>query len=103
MTPETVGKLEEGFLRGFTDSEACLYAGINPSTLYAYCAEHPEFSEKKEVLKNSPLMLAKQIQYDDLLERDKQIAQKVIDRATARKTEISGPQGGDISITIKGV
>lgn len=46
-----VGKLESFFVRGLSDREACLLANINPDTLYTYCNEHPEFSERKELLK----------------------------------------------------
>ena len=60
MTPEIIDKLEEGFLMGFTDREACLFAGIAPSTLYDFCQEDKEFSERKELLKEQIKMRAKQ-------------------------------------------
>lgn len=59
MTKPTIRKLEDGFLMGFSDREACLYADIAPSTLYAYCEANPGFSERKELLKEQPKMLAK--------------------------------------------
>lgn len=59
MTPETIAKLEEGFLMSLSDREACLYANINPSTLYRYCEENPEFSERKELLKEQVKIQAK--------------------------------------------
>lgn len=37
MTQGTVKKLEEAFLRGLSDEEACLYADISKPTLYDYC------------------------------------------------------------------
>lgn len=52
-------KLEAGFLYGFSDEEACMYAEIGTSTLYDYCKAHPEFSERKEQLKQRPKMRAK--------------------------------------------
>lgn len=51
MTEEVIGKLEEAFSNGGTDKEACFIAGIHPDTLYVYCKENPEFSERKEQLK----------------------------------------------------
>lgn len=51
ITKETVQKLEEGFLMGLSDREACIYADIAVSTLYNYCKKHKEFSERKELLK----------------------------------------------------
>ena len=59
MTKETVEKLEMAFMNSFTDAEACLYAWIDPWTLYNYIKVHPEFSSKKEALKNKPSMKAK--------------------------------------------
>lgn len=54
-----VSKLEEGFLYGLTDEQACLYAGISKATLHRYIGEHPEFWERKEILKNQPKIDAK--------------------------------------------
>lgn len=51
MTEAMIGKLEMLFTKGLTDREACLIADISPSTLYDYCNEHPEFAERKELLK----------------------------------------------------
>lgn len=36
---------------GLSDRECCLYADIGESTLYDYCKENPDFSERKEALK----------------------------------------------------
>jgi hypothetical protein len=51
--------VEDAFLHAFSDKEACLYAGISPSTLYAYQLTHPEYSERKELLRLSPNLRAK--------------------------------------------
>lgn len=59
ITKAVVRKLEEGFLLGLSDREACLYADIAPSTLYEYCREHEEFSERKELLKEQVKLRAK--------------------------------------------
>ena len=59
MTDEVLAKLEEWFAMWFTDNEACLYADINPSTLYRYIDKNPEFSKRKEILKDQPKMKAK--------------------------------------------
>ncbi|MFA5729687.1 MAG: hypothetical protein WC938_00445 [Candidatus Paceibacterota bacterium] len=53
-------KLEEVFALGGTDEEACLYADIGKSTLYDYQNENPEFSERKHLLKQRPILLARQ-------------------------------------------
>ena len=59
MTQEMVSKLEYGFLKGLSDAECCLYAGICKQTLYDYCAKHPEFADRKEALKKQPSVKAK--------------------------------------------
>lgn len=60
MTPEVLNKLEEVFAIGGTDKEACFYADISHQTLYDYQAEHPEFVERKEALKERPILKARQ-------------------------------------------
>lgn len=59
ITEEIVQKLEEAFLQGLSDREACIYANIAPSTFYDYCSSHGEFSERKELLKENLKMKAK--------------------------------------------
>ena len=59
ITERVLHKLEEGFIMGLTDKEACIYADVAPSTLYDYCKAHEEFSERKELLKESVKMRAK--------------------------------------------
>lgn len=60
MTQVIIDKLEEVFAIGGTDSEACHYAGISHQTLYDYQAKHPEFIERKESLKERPVLKARQ-------------------------------------------
>lgn len=52
MTPETINKLEEAFSNGASDKEAIFLANISSATFYAYCQENPDFSERKEALKD---------------------------------------------------
>ena len=59
ITEEIVQKLEEAFLQGLSDREACIYANIAPSTFYDYCSSHKDFSERKELLKENLKMKAK--------------------------------------------
>ncbi len=56
----TLGKLETAFSYGCTDREACVYAGINPSTLYDYQRDYPEFTERKALLQELPQVSARQ-------------------------------------------
>lgn len=59
MTPETIDKLEEIFALGGSDEEACFYANIGKSTLYNFQKENPEFVERKESLKETPILKAR--------------------------------------------
>ena len=56
---EVLAKLEYAFSIGCTDEEASLYAEINPCTLYRYCKENPEFSDRKELLKQNQVLKAR--------------------------------------------
>ena len=60
MTPEVVNKLEEAFAMGCTDLEACLFADISKQTLYNYQDAHPGFVDRKEELKETPVLKARQ-------------------------------------------
>lgn len=79
MTQSTLGKLREAFLWGCSDREACLYAGINPDTLYAYQKKNPQYSEQKECFKTNPIMLARKCVVNALAE-DPQLALKYLER-----------------------
>ena len=70
MTEIVVSKLEEGFSKGLNDVESCLYAWISKVSLYEYCKKHPEFTNRKEELKQQPKMKAKLIINDKLEEKD---------------------------------
>lgn len=59
MTKRVLGKLEHAFAMGCNDREACLYAKINPDTLYTYQNSNPEFSEQKKMLKQTPIFKAR--------------------------------------------
>jgi len=96
FTPETIAKLEQAFLMGCTDLEACLYADVSKSALYNYQDANPEFVERKEILKENPVMKARKVLLNALDDDDRLVAQKIIERkeGTKVKQEISGPNGG---------
>lgn len=60
VTSEVIQKLEQAFSLGCTDLEACIFAGISKSTLYNFQGENAEFLERKELLKETPVLLARQ-------------------------------------------
>lgn len=79
VTEYVLLKLEEAFAMGCTDLEACVYADISKSTLYKYQENHPEFAERKEELKENPILLARQTVLKSLSE-DVNSAWKYLER-----------------------
>lgn len=59
MSDRILQKLEDGFIMGYTDEEACIFVDIAPSTFYSYCKGNPDFSERKERLKKTLSLHAK--------------------------------------------
>lgn len=98
ITESVVTKLEQAFLMGCTDEEACLYADISRMTLHRYCEANPAFSDRREILKQNPVLLARGVQIEALKDKCRQTAQKVIDRKEGSKLNVSGP----IQIVIAG-
>jgi hypothetical protein len=99
VTADVVRKLEQAFLMGCTDSEACLFADISPRTLYAYCEKNEEFSQRKEVLKQNPVMQARSVVLDAIeIDRDVQAAQKLLDRKEGSKVALTGADGGPVEV-----
>lgn len=86
MTPETLSKLEQAFLMGCTDLEACLYAYISKSTLYDYQNANPQFLERKESLKQNPVLKARKSVVDSL-DDNPELAMKFLERK--KKDEFS--------------
>ena len=80
ITEEVIKKLEDGFLKGFNDREACLYSDIAPSTLYEYCNANLDFSERKEELKENVKMRAKMNIAKEIEEGDKVLSQWYLER-----------------------
>lgn len=96
MTERTIGKLRHAFLMGCTDEEACIYAGINKDTLYAYQVNNPKFSDKKRLWKENPVLKARTTVFKSL--DIAEIAQWFLERK--KKDEFSTRQelGGAIDI-----
>ena len=59
MTPAVIKKLEEAFSMDCSDLEACLHAGISAPPLYAYQKANPDFVNRKNLLKQSTILLAR--------------------------------------------
>ena len=59
INDETIEKLEQAYAIGCTDEEAALFADVNVRTLYRYCQENTEFAERREMLKQKPVLKAR--------------------------------------------
>lgn len=79
MDATTIAKLELAFAGGHSDAEACLIAGINQRTLTRYEDKNPEFAEQKELLKNTPILKARQT-LNKAIETNADIAFKFLER-----------------------
>lgn len=66
MTDDVIKKLEQAYALDCTDAEACLFANISPATLYNYQNKFPEFVERKEQLKQTPMLLARKTIVDGI-------------------------------------
>jgi len=77
MDDLTVKKLEEAFALGCTDVEACLYAGISRQTLQNYQTKYPEFIDRKEQLKETPVLKARTTVVSEL-ETDSKLAMEYL-------------------------
>lgn len=98
MTPEVLRKLEQAFLMGCTDTEACLFADIGARTLYDYCRDNEEFSQRKEVLKQNPVMKARGVILNHLEENSLNAAQELLKRKEGSKLSLTGADGGPIAV-----
>jgi len=83
MTDDVLNKLEEVFALGGTDQEACFYAGISHQTLYNYQEKNPSFVDRKEALKETPVLLARRTVNKSLAE-DVNSAWKYLERKDKR-------------------
>jgi hypothetical protein len=97
MTQETVKKLEEAFAIGASDGEACFYADITRQTLTTYQNDNPEFLDRKNRLKERPVLLARQSVINGLA-NDPQLALKYLERKM--KSEFSTKVEQETSITL---
>lgn len=84
MDELTVKKLEEAFLLGCSDLEACLVADISKQTLYTYQSKHPEFTDRKEMLKKTPIYKARKCVVE-ACEENPDLALKYLERKNKKE------------------
>lgn len=59
ITDFVILKLQQAFMIGCTDREACIYAGIAENTFYEFCKKYPHFREQKENWKDEPILASR--------------------------------------------
>lgn len=103
MTPEVIAKLEEAFMWGCSDIEACLNADIAPATLYLYQDKNPQFIERKAALKETPILKARKAVVERL-SRDADLSLKYLERKKkaefSLRQEVTGEEGEPIQFII---
>lgn len=90
FTPETISKLEEAFMNGATDIEACLIADVSTTALYNYQLRNPSFVERKQKLKEQPAYQARKVIIDKIHSGDADTAKWYLERK--KKAEFSTRQ-----------
>lgn len=98
-----VKKLEEAFLLGCSDKEACFAANISRASLYNHQKRHPEFLDRKAMLKKNPVYQARRAMMELLDSDDAAIRIKASTDTLNRyegkpkdKVELTGESGGPI-------
>ena len=85
ITHEAIQKLENAFAYDMTDEEACHYANISTSSLYAYQEKNPQFLERKKALKQRPVMKARE---------------ELIKKLSSRKVKTLDKEGNVVELVI---
>ena len=98
MTPEVIKTLEECFLKGATDLEACYIAKISKDALYDYIQENPAFSDRKTQLKSmtkfySKRNIAEAVEKGDLQQSNWYLERKGKDEGFSTRQELTGADG----------
>lgn len=100
VTPQILARLEEQWMNGANDSQACFIAGITPQTLYTYQERNPEYLIKKEACKGNIALNAKHT-IARHVKRDPELALKVVERLEkdtwSLRTELTGADGKDFT------
>lgn len=99
---DALRKLEYAFSIGCTDKEACIYADIAPSTLYKYSEDHAEFSERKELLKDKPVLAARMAVVKAIEAGDTKIAWNYLERKRSEEfgKYFKQPQPNEKALTL---
>lgn len=100
FTDDLIQKLEYAFSIGASDSEACFYADISNTSLYNFQKENPLFLERKNRLKEKPILKARQ-ELVKGLQDNPELSLKFLERK--RKKEFSLRVENETDLNIKGI
>lgn len=99
---DVLAKLEAAFSLGCKDLEACLHADIHPATLYKYQIEHPEFTERKAMLKDKMIFKSRVVVNNALNDKDVTTAKWYLERQRkdefATRLETTGKDGDMLTV-----
>lgn len=98
MTAETLDKLKEAYIIGCNNKEACLYADISLSALYAYFRDNPSFKELTDIWRNDTALRARIAARDSILNGDEIMSRWYLERKV--KDEFSLSHSVDINATV---
>lgn len=56
INENTLAKLKEGFAKGFSIANACIWADISQDAYYEYARKNPDFSQQCKALQQKPLI-----------------------------------------------
>lgn len=104
ITPEIIIKLEQAFMYGFTDLQACLFAEISKTTFYNFQNKHPEFVDRKELLRENLALRAKVVLAKKIQNEDEETAKWYLERKCKKefstRQEITGEDGEPLAPVI---
>ncbi len=106
FTTEIIHKLEHAFSIGCTDLEACLYADVGKSALYNYQKDNPAFVERKEALKENPVLKARTAVIADIESGNVDTSKWLLERkkkdefSTKQETKLSGDEENPIAMVL---
>ena len=92
-----IQKIETAWALGCSDAEAALFAGISKAGLCQFLQAHPDITERKELLKETPVLQARMTLYNSIKKGDGKLAIAYLERARKKefctRQEQTGPDG----------
>lgn len=92
-----IEKLERAWMLGCSDHEASLLADIDPAALCRFLKANPKLSQRKELLKKTPFLKARNAIMKQIESGDGNLALKYLERKLKSEfstlQEVSGPGG----------